>query len=89
LTSTRPTMPPHIATIVVGLIIAVGLEQTVELIHHVHQRRELREALRSTTEINDAWAKDDVERMDGRRHWALEPSARGLPMLRNAMHHSR
>jgi hypothetical protein len=62
----------HIATIVVGLIIAVGLEQTVELIHHAHQRRELREALRSTTEINDAWAKDDVERVDGRRHWALE-----------------
>jgi hypothetical protein len=62
----------HIATIVVGLIIAVGLEQTVELIHHAHQRRELREALRSTTEINDTWAKDDVERVDGRRRWALE-----------------
>jgi hypothetical protein len=62
----------HIATIVVGLIIAVGLEQTVELIHHAHQRRELREALRATTEINDAWAKDDIERVDGRRHWALE-----------------
>jgi len=62
----------HIATIVVGLLIAVGLEQTVELIHHAHQRRELREALRSTTEINDAWAKDDVQRVDGRRHWALE-----------------
>jgi hypothetical protein len=62
----------HIATIVIGLIIAVGLEQTVELIHHAHQRRELREALRSDTEINDAWARDDVERVDGRRHWALE-----------------
>jgi hypothetical protein len=62
----------HVATICVGLLIAVGLEQTVELIHHAHQRRELREALRSTTEINDAWAKDDIERVDGRRHWALE-----------------
>jgi hypothetical protein len=62
----------HIATIVVGLLIAIGLEQTVELIHHAHQRRELREALRSTTEINDAWAKDDVERVDARRHWALD-----------------
>jgi hypothetical protein len=62
----------HIATIVVGLLIAVGLEQTVEVIHHAHQRRELREALRSTTEINDAWAKVNVERVDGRRHWALE-----------------
>jgi len=62
----------HIATIVVGLLIAVGLEQTVELIHHAHQRRELREALRSETEINDAWAKEDVERLDGRRHWAMD-----------------
>jgi hypothetical protein len=62
----------HIATIVIGLLIAIGLEQTVELIHHAHQRRELREALRSTTEINDAWAKVDIERVDGRRHWALE-----------------
>jgi hypothetical protein len=35
----------HIATIVIGLIIAVGLEQTVEAIHHAHQRQELREAL--------------------------------------------
>jgi hypothetical protein len=35
----------HIATIVVGLIIAVGLEQAVEALHHHHQREELREAL--------------------------------------------
>jgi hypothetical protein len=31
----------HIATIVLGLIIAVSLEQTVEAIHHHHQRAEL------------------------------------------------
>jgi hypothetical protein len=35
----------HIATIVIGLLIAIGLEQTVEAIHHHHQREELREAL--------------------------------------------
>jgi hypothetical protein len=35
----------HIATIVVGLLIAVALEQTVELIHHRHQRYELLEQL--------------------------------------------
>ena len=28
----------HIATICVGLLIAVSLEQTVELFHHRHQR---------------------------------------------------
>jgi hypothetical protein len=35
----------HIATICVGLIIAIGLEQTVEAIHHLHQRRELEDNL--------------------------------------------
>jgi hypothetical protein len=35
----------HIATIVLGLLIAVGLEQTVEAIHHRHQRHQLQEDL--------------------------------------------
>jgi hypothetical protein len=35
----------HIATIVVGLIIAVGLEQTVEAIHQHRERHELMEQL--------------------------------------------
>jgi hypothetical protein len=35
----------HIATIVVGLLIAVGLEQTVEYVHHSHQRHQLLEQL--------------------------------------------
>lgn len=35
----------HIATIVVGLVIAVGLEQIVEFVHHRHQLAEVRAAL--------------------------------------------
>ena len=42
----------HIATIVVGLCIAVGLEQTVEWFHHRHQVAETREALRNEMAIN-------------------------------------
>jgi hypothetical protein len=42
----------HIATIVIGLIIAVGLEQTVEAIHHHHQVQELREALKQERQEN-------------------------------------
>jgi hypothetical protein len=42
----------HIAIIVVGLCIAVGLEQTVEFVHHRHQRTELRRALRLEREEN-------------------------------------
>ncbi len=36
----------HIATITVGLFIAIGLEQTVEYFHHLHQRHQLEEDLR-------------------------------------------
>lgn len=42
----------HIATIVIGLLIAIGLEQTVELLHHRHQRHELQEDLRLEAEQN-------------------------------------
>ena len=42
----------HIATIVVGLLIAVGLEQAVEAIHHRRQVAETREALRFEHEQN-------------------------------------
>jgi hypothetical protein len=42
----------HIATIVVGLLIAIGLEQTVEFFHHRHQLEkacgELRDDIHAT-----------------------------------------
>jgi hypothetical protein len=42
----------HIATIVLGLLIAIGLEQTVEYFHHRHQVAETREALRREHDYN-------------------------------------
>ena len=44
----------HIATIVIGLLIAIGLEQTVEFFHHRHQVAETRQALRDESEQNTA-----------------------------------
>jgi hypothetical protein len=41
----------HIATITVGLLIAVSLEQTVELFHRHHQREQLREDLNHEAEV--------------------------------------
>jgi len=35
----------HMGTICLGLLIALGLEQAAEAVHHAHQRTELREAL--------------------------------------------
>ena len=49
----------HIATIVVGLLIAVGLEQSVEAIHHRHQRAETRENLiEEVTQNREILARD-------------------------------
>lgn len=42
----------HIATIVLGLLIAISLEQSVEYVHHLHEARDAREALRREREIN-------------------------------------
>src|SRR5580658_3384056 len=42
----------HIATIVIGLLIAVGLEQTIEFFHHRHVVAETREALHEEMQNN-------------------------------------
>jgi hypothetical protein len=42
----------HLTTIVIGLLIAVGLEQTVEYFHHRHQVAEMRKALDVERRIN-------------------------------------
>jgi hypothetical protein len=42
----------HIATIVTGIVIAIGLEQAVELIHHHHQRERLEAALHNESFLN-------------------------------------
>jgi hypothetical protein len=52
----------HIATIVVGLLIAIGLEQTVESIHEHHELNATREALVHEQQSNEkAWADDEYD----------------------------
>jgi uncharacterized protein (DUF952 family) len=50
----------HIATIVVGLLIAIGLEQTVEYFHHRHLVAEARENIRAEIEENEKQAETNV-----------------------------
>jgi hypothetical protein len=51
----------HIATIVLGLLIAVGLEQLVEYFHHRQELAEVREELRGERETNkDSFARETV-----------------------------
>jgi hypothetical protein len=50
----------HIATITVGLLIAVGLEQTVEAIHHHHQREYLEQQMHVESVNNLALVKPQL-----------------------------
>jgi hypothetical protein len=54
----------HIATISVGLLIAVGLEQSVEALHHRHQRHQLQEDLREEAEKNREVIARDLKMRD-------------------------
>ena len=57
----------HIATIVLGLLIAVGLEQSVEALHHRHQRRELTEHMRAEAERNLPVIRESLLRLQTQR----------------------
>jgi hypothetical protein len=49
----------HIATITIGLLIAIALEQCVEYLHHVHQRHDLQRDL-----LDEAKRNRDILRVD-------------------------
>ena len=82
----------HIATIVVGLLIAVALEQTVEWLHHRHQAEQARELILDEVKTNSATLEDtnrlldhhvqtlqaDLVALDHLRHHALQPQDRIL-----------
>jgi hypothetical protein len=68
----------HIATIVVGLLIAVGLEQTVEAIHHRIQRRELIESLLTESENNARACALNLQVIAEERRWSGEALQRML-----------
>ena len=59
----------HIATITVGLLIAIGLEQTVEAIHHHHQRRELEQQLHDEAQRNLDLVHDNITHLRVFRAW--------------------
>ena len=73
----------HIATIVVGLLIAIGLEQAVEYFHHRHQAREMAEMLRQESSKNRDVAKFDLERADQIIR-AIETNMESLKSVRNS-----
>ena len=59
----------HIATIVVGLCIAVGLEQTVEALLHRHERAELIEHMHTQAERNLPILQSDIHSTSNQLVW--------------------
>jgi hypothetical protein len=51
----------HIATITIGLLIAIALEQCVESLHHLHQRRQLQDDLLEEAKRNRDILTTDLE----------------------------
>lgn len=54
----------HIATITIGLLIAIGLEQMVEYFHHRHQAAEMSGKLKTESNENIAVVREDIETYD-------------------------
>ncbi|HEY4009777.1 MAG TPA: hypothetical protein VGM11_06475 [Acidobacteriaceae bacterium] len=67
----------HMGIVVVGILIAIGLEQTVEDIHHREQRQQLRADLREDIRSNVEKEEFDLKRGAVMRGYLLE--------LRNAV----
>jgi hypothetical protein len=62
----------HIATISVGLLIAIGLEQTVEAVHHGRERRALIANMRNEARQNLKSAQDAFDSYSARAAWLRE-----------------
>ena len=54
----------HIATITIGLLIAIGLEQLVEYFHHRHQAAAIAEKLKAESYENIATVRSDIRNCD-------------------------
>ena len=65
----------HIATIVLGLLIAIGLEQTVEYFHHRHQLHKLEDALQKSSEANKEYINDNIAMAQSIIDWAMGQAA--------------
>lgn len=67
--TTRRDFFIHITTIVLGLLIAIGLEQTVEWVHHRYQLQELHTALREDAEKTVRETPATLQHFQGLAAW--------------------
>ena len=65
----------EIGVIVIGIVIAVGLEQAVEFFDHRHQREHLEAALQRDGQANRGYIQRDIANAQAIRQWALTQAA--------------
>jgi hypothetical protein len=66
----------HVATICLGLLIAVGLEQGIEALHRRHQLHELERNLEEETLRNSHWGEFNLASINRDMLWLLELRSR-------------
>jgi hypothetical protein len=69
---TRRDILTHVAIVVLGIFIAIALEQTVEYIHHIHQRHQLEDDLREELRSNLRRDAKDFRVLAGIRAYTVE-----------------
>jgi hypothetical protein len=69
---TRRDIITHIAIVVLGIFIAIGLEQTIEVVHHLHQRRELESNLRTELRLDLLYDAADYRILANVRAYTVE-----------------
>lgn len=74
----------HLGTITLGLLIAISLEQTVEALHHAHERHQLDEDLRTEAASNQRVIDRDL-RMQDLEPWFVQ--AQSVASASNARQH--
>ena len=65
----------EIGVIVIGVVIAIGLEQAVEVIRHQEQRRSLEERLRADVKANRVYITGDIAAAHSIVGWASDQAA--------------
>jgi len=61
----------HLGTITAGLLIAIGLEQSVEAVHRVHERHQLERDLHAEAVRNAQILQHDLQLLNSDRDYAL------------------
>jgi hypothetical protein len=62
----------HMTIVVLGIMVAIGLEQTVEAVHRRHQQHEFETQLREEGLTNQGIVQHDLQWMDAQLGWLLD-----------------